>query len=194
LGLGGGQDYYGIQADIATYGKIIGGGLPCGAITGKNWIMEAIAYTGDSATDAESKPFYGGTFNGNLLTMCAGTAALQYLVDHPEIYAELDRLGNQLRDGVNRFCREQELPVQMIGVGSMFCTHFTNKNIKSVRDLAEANTEAARAFYPRLLEEGVFIPSIHMGFISAAHTEEDIGRVVFAHCNALKAVREIGLI
>lgn len=194
LGLGGGQDYYGIEADIATYGKIVGGGLPIGAVGGKDWIMKAIAYTGDQAIDAKEKAFYGGTFNGNLLTMVAGAATLRYLADHPELYTELDRLGNRLREEVNRFCREEGLPVQMTGVGSMFCTHFTEKKIESVRDLVDENMKAAKAFYPHLLQEGVFIPNIHMGFLSAAHTEEDVDRIIEAHCNALKAVRERGLL
>ncbi len=194
LGLGGGQEYYGIEADIATYGKIIGGGLPTGAVVGKDSIMEIIAYTGDAATDAKTKPFYGGTFNGNLLTMVAGAATLQYLVDHPEIYGEMDRLGNKLREGINRFCREKEFPVQMTGMGSMFCTHFTDKKIESARDLADTNLEAAAAFYPHLLKEDVFIPNIHMGFISVAHSEEDIERIIAAHCRALESVRKLELI
>ena len=193
LGLGGGQENYGIEADIATYGKIMGGGLPMGAVAGRNSIMEVIAYTGDPVIDAAKKPFYGGTFNGNLLSTVAGATTVQYLIDHPEIYPEMERLGNKLRDGVNRFCQAEGLPVQMTGVSSMFCTHFTDKEIDSVRVLADENLKAAKAFYPYLLQEGVFIPSIHMGFISAAHTEEDIDRIIQAHCQALKAVEDLGL-
>jgi glutamate-1-semialdehyde 2,1-aminomutase len=152
--------------------------------------MEGIAYTGDPAIDVRKKPFYGGTFNGNLLTMVAGATTLQYLVDHPEIYPELDRLGKKLVEGVNRFCQREGLPVQMTGISSMFCTHFTDKKIESARDLIHENMEAARAFYPYLLLEGVFIPNIHMGFISAAHSEEDVDRIIVAHCKALTKVRE----
>jgi glutamate-1-semialdehyde 2,1-aminomutase len=194
LGLGGGQEFYGIEADIATYGKIMGGGLPMGAVAGKNSIMEIIAYTGDPEIDTKKKPFYGGTFNGNLLSTIAGAATLEYLIAHPEIYPEMERLGNKLRDKVNRFCKEHNLPAQMIGLGSMFCTHFTDKEIDSVRVLADENMKAARAFYPHLLYEGVFIPNVHMGFISAAHTEEDVDRIIVAHCKALKAVRDLGLL
>jgi glutamate-1-semialdehyde 2,1-aminomutase len=128
-----------------------------------------------------------------LLTMVAGATTLQYLLDHPEIYTELDRLGDRLRGTVNAFCREQELPAQMMGVGSMFCTHFTDRKIESARDLVHQNMEAARAFYLHLLDEGVFIPNIHMGFLSAAHSEEDVDRIAAAHCSALKAVRDRGL-
>jgi glutamate-1-semialdehyde 2,1-aminomutase len=190
LSLTGGQGHYGIEADIATYGKIIGGGMAVGAVAGKDWLMEAIAYTGDVATDAKKKAFYGGTFNGNLLTMVAGATTLEYLMDHPEVYTEMERLGDKLRGSVNDFSRQEELPVQMTGIGSMFCTHFTDRKIESARDLVHENMEAARAFYPHLLDEGVFIPNIHMGFLSAAHGEEDVDRIVQAHCNALKAVKD----
>jgi glutamate-1-semialdehyde 2,1-aminomutase len=194
LGLGGGQEAYGIEADMATYGKIIGGGLAIGAVGGKDSLMEAIAYTGDAPTDGKTKAFYGGTFNGNLLTMVAGAATLQYLIDHPEVFPQMDRLGKKLRDGVNQYCKREGLPVQMAGTASMFCTHFTDKEIKSARDLIHENMEAAKAFYPYLLLEGVFVPNIHMGFISTAHTEQDIDRMIVAHCKALKKVREAGLI
>jgi glutamate-1-semialdehyde 2,1-aminomutase len=194
LGLGGGQEAYGIEADMSTYGKIIGGGLPIGAVAGKGWLMEVIAYTGDPPTDAKTKAFYGGTFNGNLLTMVAGATTVQYLIDHPEVFPQMDRFGKKLRDGVNQYCEREGLPVQMTGVASMFCTHFTDKEIRSARDLIHENMEAAKAFYPYLLLEGVFVPNVHMGFISTAHTEEDIDRIIVAHCKALKKVREAGLL
>ena len=192
LGLGGGQAYYDIEADISTFGKIIGGGLPIGAVGGKDWIMDAIAYTGEPAVDAKIKPFYGGTFNGNMLTMAAGSAALEYLKEHPEIYPQLEKKGDRLRKAVNNFCQEEELPAQMIGTGSMFCTHFTNKRIRSVRDLAEQNTKAATAFYPHLLDEGIFLPKIHMGFLSTEHRDADVERIAQGHINALKTLKQQG--
>jgi glutamate-1-semialdehyde aminotransferase len=66
--------------------------------------------------------------------------------------------------------------------------------IESARDLVSENMAAAKAFYPHLLDEGVFIPNIHMGFLSAAHTDEDVDKIIDAHCNALKRVRELGLL
>ncbi len=194
LGLGGGQETYGIEADMATYGKIIGGGLAIGAVGGKDGLMEAIDYTGDAATDAKTRAFYGGTFNGNLLTMVAGAATLQYLIDHPEVFPQMDRLGKKLRDGVNQFCKREGLPVQMTGIGSLFCTHFTDQEIRSARDLVRINAEADKAFYPYLLLEGVFVPNHHMGFLSAVHSEEDVDRMIVAHCKALTKVRKAGLI
>ena len=194
LGLGGGQEAYGIEADMATYGKIIGGGLAIGAVGGKDELMEAIDYTGDAATDAKTRAFYGGTFNGNLLTMVAGAAAVQYLIDHPEVFPQMDRLGKKLRDGVNQFCKREGFPVQMTGIASLFCTHFTDQEIRSARDLVRTNTEADKAFYPYLLLEGVFVPNHHMGFLSAVHSEEDVDRMIVAHCKALTKVRKAGLI
>lgn len=194
LGLGGGQALYDIEADISTYGKIMGGGLAIGAVGGKDAVMEAIAYTGDQDIDAKERAFYGGTFNGNLLTMVAGATTVQYLVDHPETYPELERLGDKLRKGVNDFCWKEELPAQMTGTASLFCTHFMEGPIESARDLVNENMGAAKAFYPHLLDEGVFIPNIHMGFLSAAHTDDDVEKIIDAHCKALKKVREMGLL
>jgi len=190
LGLGGGQEYYDIEPDISTFGKILGGGLPVGAVGGKEWVMEAIAYTGDLAVDAKSKAFYGGTFNGNMLTMAAGSATLEYLKTHPEIYEQMEKKGNRLRESVNQFCREEGLPAQMIGVASMFCTHFTTQEIKSARDLVEQNAKSATAFYPHLLDEGVFLPKVHMGFLSTAHSDEDVELIIEAHINALKTLKQ----
>jgi glutamate-1-semialdehyde 2,1-aminomutase len=194
LGTGGAQVYFGIDPDISTYGKIIGGGLPIGAVAGTDSVMETIAYTGNPEIDMPTKPFYGGTFNGNLLCMVAGAATLQYLVDHTEIYPEMEKRGERLRNAVNQFCRVEGLNAQMTGIASMFCTHFTKKPIDSIRVVAEENAKAAAAFYPHLLYEGIFIPNIHMGFISAAHTDEDIDRIITAHCSALKAVQKLGLL
>ena len=194
LGLGGGQEFYGIEADITTFGKIMGGGLPIGGVGGREEIMDFIAYTGDAAKDAVSKTFYGGTFNGNLLTMAAGAATVQYLNEHPEIYPQMERLGNKLKASVNAFCQEENLDVQMTGIGSMFCTHFTKRPVKSARDLVDQNLAAAQAFYPQLLLEGVFIPNIHMGFISAAHSEEDVDQIITAHINSLRALKKAGLL
>ncbi len=74
----------------------------------------------------------------------------------------------------------------------MFCTHFTDKQIKSVRDLAEQNKKAATAFYPHLLDEGIFLPKIHMGFLSAEHSDADVERIIQGHINALKALKQQG--
>jgi glutamate-1-semialdehyde 2,1-aminomutase len=194
VGLGGGQVMYDIDADLSTYGKIMGGGTPSAAVGGRAAIMDAIAYTGNPDVDGKEKPFWGGTLNGNPLSMVAGAATLEYLTAHPEIYPEMERLGRKLREKVNEFCRKEGFPVQMTGTSSMFCTHFVEGPIESVRDLVNANTAAIPLFYTHLINEGVFIPNNHMGFISAAHTEADVDKMIGAHCRALQKVREMGAV
>jgi glutamate-1-semialdehyde 2,1-aminomutase len=194
IGHRGGQDHYNIKADISTYGKIIGGGLPVGAIGGKESIMKLIASTGDTARDAKERVFYGGTFNGNLLTTAAGFSTVKYLISNPEIYSKMDMLGEKLRNSVNKFCVDENIPARMDGIASMFCTHFTINTIQSTRDLSDEKLSAASYFYCCLLMEGVFIPNVHMGFLSAAHDENDVDKIIEAHCNALLYIKELGLI
>jgi glutamate-1-semialdehyde 2,1-aminomutase len=86
------------------------------------------------------------------------------------------------------------LDARVTGIGSMFFTHFTKREINSTRDLAGQNLAARDAFYPHLLKHGVFIPDVHLGFLSASHTEKDVDAVIQAHKNALMELRDLGLL
>jgi glutamate-1-semialdehyde 2,1-aminomutase len=195
LSWGGGQEFYGVTPDFATYGKIIGGGLPVAAIAGRNEIMEMIAYTGDRAIDGTQKVFYGGTFNGNLVNLASGLAMLNHLKENKShLFNYINQQGDRLRNEVNTFCQGNEMNACVMGIGSMFFTHFTKKKITSCRDLAGQNLAARDAFYPHLLKNGVFIPDVHLGFLSAAHTEGDVDMVIRAHKNSLMELRNLGLI
>ena len=195
LAWGGAQEYFDVIPDLATYGKIIGGGLPVAAIAGRNEIMDMIAFTGDRTIDLTEKVFYGGTFNGNLLCVASGLAMLSTLKQKKDdLYDYINRQGDRLRNEVNQFCQQDRMDVQVIGIGSGFFTHFTKNEIHSTRDLAGQNLEARGAFYPHLLKNGVFIPDAHLGFLSAAHTDEDVDAVIQAHKKALMELRELGLL
>ena len=155
LAWGGGQEFYGVTPDFATYGKIIGGGLPVAAITGGDEIMEMIAYTGDRAIDGTQKVFYGGTFNGNLVNLASGLAMLNHLKENKEhLYPYVNGQGDRLRNEMNQFCQKNEMGARVAGVGSMFFTHFTKNELHSCRDLAGQNLAARDAFYPHLLRTG----------------------------------------
>jgi len=195
LAWGGGQEFFGVTPDIATYGKIIGGGLPVSAVAGRNEIMEMIAYTGERAIDTTQKVFYGGTFNGNLVQLASGLAMLTYLKEHGDkVYKYINLQGDRLRADLNEFCKKNNMLAQVTGIGSMFFTHFNNKEINSTRDLAGQNLEARAAFYPHLLKNGVFIPDAHLGFLSAAHSEKDVDLVIQAHKNTLTELRDLELL
>lgn len=184
LALGGAQEYFGIKADIATYAKIVGGGMPVGAIAGTRKVMKAIRYTGRHR-DFQDKPHYGGTFNGNAACCAAGAAVIEQLRDHPEIYAELARHGDRIRDEVNALCRKHDIGAQAIGAGSVFYTHFTRKPIQRARDLLTIDADKQRVFFLCLVRHGLFIPNMHLGMISAAHTKKDVDFIIEAHRKAL---------
>lgn len=193
LALGGAQELFDIKADIVLYGKIVGGGLPCGAIAGSKEVMEVINYTGDHDRDNLTKCHYGGTCNGNVLTMAAGRATVQYLIDHSEIYDYLNKQGAFIRNEINEFCNANGIPAQAIGEGSIFYTHFVTGPIKRTRDLNKVNKEAQHYMFLALAQHGLFIPYMHLGMMSAAHSEKDIEFVVDAHKKALLDVQRLVL-
>ncbi|HLG96928.1 MAG TPA: glutamate-1-semialdehyde 2,1-aminomutase [Bryobacteraceae bacterium] len=167
LALGGAQERYGIQPDLTTLGKIIGGGLPIAAYGGRADVMSKIAPLG---------PVYqAGTLSGNPLAVSAGIAMLRHLKAHPEIYEQLERRTAQLTASaapgitVNR-------------VGSMFTFFFTPDPVTDWESAKRSDTAGFRKFFHWMLERGVYLaPSqFEAGFVSAAHSEEDIARTVSA--------------
>jgi glutamate-1-semialdehyde 2,1-aminomutase len=127
MALGGAQEYFGIEPDIATYGKIIGGGLPIGAVGCSTEYMEKILSEDLSISIA-------GTFSGNPLTLAAGYALLGYLMENQHLYQELNAKGDRLRDGFNEFARAKGWPATMTGLASVFQTHFKEPPIETPRD------------------------------------------------------------
>lgn len=165
LAFGGAQELYGIRPDMTTIGKVIGGGLPIGAYGGRADIMSKVAPAG---------PIYqAGTLSGNPLAVSAGLAVLRHLKNHPEIYDRLDRLTAQLTAGP-----PAEITVNR--VGSMFTFFFTDKKVTDYQTAKSSDTAAFAEFHRAMLEQGIYLaPSqFEAGFVSAAHTEEDIARTV----------------
>jgi len=187
LALGGAQEYFGVKADIATYAKIVGGGMPVGAIAGTRKVMKAIAYTGKH-NDYLDKPHYGGTFNGNAACCAAGAAVVEHLRDHPELYEKMATNGERIRTEVNAFCTQHDIGAQMIGATSVFYTHFTRKPITRARDLLTVDVEKQGVFFLCLLRHGIFIPAMHLGMIGAAHSKADVDFIIDAHKKALADV------
>lgn len=185
---GGAQELFDVKADLATYGKILGGGLPIGAITGRADVMET--FTGLSAKNGI---FSGGTFSGNPLTMVAGSAAVGHLKAHPDIYPRVNGAGDRLAGAVNGFCREHQLPVQMKNVGSMFHLFFQREQIDSSRDLHAREQTAEKAFYLQTLNRGVLVPGTQRAFLSAAHTDADVDELIRVFSESLLDVQADGL-
>ncbi|MEG9476470.1 glutamate-1-semialdehyde 2,1-aminomutase [Mannheimia indoligenes] len=174
VALGGAQSYYGVTPDLTTLGKIIGGGMPVGAFGGKKEIMEHIAPTG---------PVYqAGTLSGNPIAMAAGLACL----------TELSKAGNEtilaektktLAEGFKALADKHNVPLTVQYVGGMFGLFFTEqKAITNFQEVMKCDAAKFNRFFHLMLEQGVYLaPSaFEAGFMSLAHTDEDIARTLEA--------------
>lgn len=191
---GGAQDYYGVQADIATYSKVVGAGMPLGVIAGTDEVMRVLGSTGDPARDMREKAYYGGTFNGCVPVMAVGIAVISYLAEHPEVYEKVNTLGAEIRRRLQELVRDEEYPVAIVGDGSLFMARFVPDQVKSVRDVVNENKAAVRALYPHLAKYGLFIPHGHFALVSAAHTAEDVDLIIDAYRQSFRDMRAGGLL
>ena len=188
VAFGGAQARFDVTPDIATYGKVIGGGLPVGAVAGRAELMDVF-----SGLTAERGIFSGGTFSGNPLTMAAGAAAVGHLRDHPEIYEQLEAAGNRLAGEVNAFCEARQIPAQMKHVGSMFHLFFQREPLESMRDVRATDPTAEKAFYLHALNRGVLVPGTQRAFLSAAHGDAEIDKLIHTFTGSLADVQAEGL-
>lgn len=190
LAYGGGQESFDIVPDLAAFGKAMGGGIPIGCVAGREDIMRLLL-----GLEVEKGVFTGGTFTGNPLSMAAGTAAVQYMHDHPEIYDHMITQGNRMTAGFNAFCAEHQMPVQMKNVSSMFHIFFQRQPVERMFDVHEESlVEAQQAFFLHCLNYGVLISGANRCYISATHSSEDIDTMIEVFQKALLDVREDGLL
>ncbi|HEX5570437.1 MAG TPA: glutamate-1-semialdehyde 2,1-aminomutase, partial [Ktedonobacterales bacterium] len=178
---GGAQALYSIQPDMTCLGKIVGGGLPAAAYGGRREIMSLVSPSG---------PVYqAGTLSGNPLAMAAGTAQLEML-KQPGVYERLDALTTALAEGIGAAAREAGVAVYQTRVGSMFTTFFTAEPVVDEATAKRADTKAFAAFFGALLDQGVYIaPSqFEAGFVSLAHSDDDIARTLAAAQVAMRQV------
>jgi glutamate-1-semialdehyde 2,1-aminomutase len=180
VSLGGAQQVYGIQPDLTTLGKIIGGGLPCGAFGGRADIMDFLAPLG---------PVYqAGTLSGNPLAMAAGIATLRHLIIHEEeVYHGLEQTTGTIAEGVGRIAHEVGVPMTVNRVGSMFTWFFTDQPVTSFASAATSDTVAFGRFHRAMLDAGVWFPpsQFEAAFISTAHSQAEVGIVLEAARGAL---------
>ena len=167
LGLGGAQQRFGIKPDLTTLGKIIGAGLPMAAYGGRADVMSKVAPTG---------PIYqAGTLSGNPLAVSAGIAMLRYLKSHPEVYDVIERRAAQLT-------AQAPSGITINRVGSMFTFFFSSEPVTGWESAKRSDTGQFKQFFHWMLDRGIYLaPSqFEAGFVSAAHSEEDIARTVAA--------------
>ena len=172
LSPGGAQAYYGVRADLVTYGKIIGGGMPVGAYGGSRKLMELVAPLG---------PVYqAGTLSGNPVAMAAGLAQLKILNSTPEIYTELERRGDMLQEGLRDAL--SGLPAQVNRVGSILTVFFTQQPVTGYEQAKSSDLERFKRWYLGLLQRGIYAaPSqFEAMFLSAVHTDAQIAQIIQA--------------
>ena len=170
---GGAQQLYGIQPDLTTLGKIIGGGLPVGAYGGNAALMDLVAPAG---------PVYqAGTLSGNPLAVAAGLKTLE-LLRRPGFYERLEALAARLAAGVQGEAARAGVALTVNRVGSMFTPFFTPDPVTDYASAKKADTAAFGRFFRTLLERGVYLPpsQFEAAFVSSAHSEEDINATVEA--------------
>ena len=168
LGFTGAQGYFGVDADLVTYGKIIGAGMPVGAYGGKREIMSCVAPVG---------PVYqAGTLSGNPVAMAAGLAQLTILKDHPEIYQELNEKGDWFYGEVKRLLEKTELPAQATSCGSLGCIFFTNTPVVNYETAKTSDTSLYASYFKHMLENHIYLAPAQFEamFLSAAHTREEL--------------------
>jgi glutamate-1-semialdehyde 2,1-aminomutase len=180
LSLGGAQQVYDVRPDLTTLGKILGGGLPCGAFGGRADIMEKLAPLG---------PVYqAGTLSGNPLAMAAGMATLDHLISHEQdVYNGLENTTAIIAEGVGRIALEVGIPMMVNRVGSMFTWFFTDRPVTDFASAAESDTVSFGRFHRAMLEAGVWLPpsQFEAAFCSTAHREAEVGMVLEAARRAL---------
>ncbi len=188
LAPGGAQEYYGVIPDVSTYGKVAGGGLPLGAVGGTAEAMRLMEFDADFARSI----LVAGTFNGNPLTVAAGTAVLRRLSQEPQLYARLNAMGDRIRSELNGFAREGGYPAIATGVGSMIALHAVRGPVKSVRDLRQGNRVASAGLGLLYRRDGLHITPSH-GFVSTAHSDGDVTRLIEIYKSAMQELRRQGV-
>lgn len=177
---GGAQEIFGIQADIVTYGKVIGAGMPVGAFAGKKEIMEQITPTG--------KIYQAGTLSGNPIAMSAGFALLGVLKEHPEIYSELAQKTAHLKEGLENVFTEAGIPHTINHMGSMISIFFREGPVRNFTEVAQADKEKFKKFFHAMLRRGIYLPPspFECYFLNNALSYQDIEQTIQAAKESLK--------
>ena len=174
LAPGGAQAYFGVRADLVTFGKIIGGGMPVGAYGGRRELMELVAPSG---------PVYqAGTLSGNPVAMAAGLAQLRILKENPRIYTRLAELGAQLAEGLRERAKRAGVSAQVNQLGSLLSIFFTDRPVDSFAAAKSSDLDRFARYYRAMLSQGIYAAPAQFEamFLCAEHTEEDLEQILRA--------------
>jgi glutamate-1-semialdehyde 2,1-aminomutase len=182
LAQGGAQERLKIDADLLTYGKVIGAGMPVGAFAGKKQIMEHISPLGNV--------YQAGTLSGNPLAMIAGYTLLKELKNNPGIYKELEDKGKYLKDGLQKTFEEATIPFVINQIGSMISVHFSEKPVTDFACASAANNTLFNKFFHAMLNRGIYLPpsAFESWFLSNALSKEDLDNTINAAKESLKEI------
>ncbi len=172
LGFTGAQGFFGVDADLVTYGKILGAGMPVGAYGGKREIMSCVSPLG---------PVYqAGTLSGNPVAMAAGLAQLRILNENPQIYEELNEKGAWFFDQMRRITAKSRFPVQVSDCCSLGCLFFTGEKVQDYASAKTSDTKRYADYFGYMLDHGVYLAPAQFEamFLSAAHTREELQSVL----------------
>ena len=174
LAKGGAQEVFGIRADIVTFGKVIGGGLPVGAFAANKEIMSYLA--------PEGPVYQAGTLSGNPLAMSAGLAMLTALNEHPEVYESLAKKTAYLHQGFEEVLQRAGIPHQINSFGSMFTLFFTESPVTNFVSSSKSDTQRFKRYFHGMLREGIYLPpsGFESYFLNDAITYDDLDKTIKA--------------
>lgn len=177
LATGGAQERLHVNADLVTYGKVIGGGLPVGAFGGKKEIMQQIAPLGNV--------YQAGTLSGNPIAMIAGFTMLRYLKNNPSTYKELDKKTEYLKNELHKILNEKSISHRINQIGSMISLHFCEHDVIDFESASNSNISMFNKLFHHMLENGIYLPpsAYESWFLSNALSFTDIEKT----CSALRS-------
>lgn len=182
LAPGGAQERLGVRADLVTYGKVIGGGLPVGAFGGRADIMQCIAPLGNV--------YQAGTLSGNPIAMIAGYTTLKTLNENRDIYTTIDATTAQLHEGLSDVLNASGRKYVINRFGSMISVHFSDKPVTNFADAASADNASFASFFHHMLDRGIYLPpsAFETWFISSAVSGDEVAKTIVAAKDSLAAM------
>jgi glutamate-1-semialdehyde 2,1-aminomutase len=186
---GGAQEYYGVTPDLTTLAKIVAGGLPGGAVTGKREVLSMLAHRGDPAWDRTRRVAHAGTFNANPLSAAAAIATLELCAD-ASLQTRANKVGEEMRRALNDAAKRAGVPAVVYGEASIYHVSFDGKPGLAGFDRPRRG-DLYQLLRCALLNEGVDCSQNH-GWISAVHGDEEIAKSVAAYERAFRAMAADG--
>lgn len=182
LALGGAQEFFGVRADLVTFGKIIGGGMPVGAYAGRRELMGQVA--------PEGPVYQAGTLSGNPVAMAAGLAQLRILREHPEYYTQIAENAVLLAQRLRKSAQKHGVPMQVNQCGALVCPYFTGTPVVSFDGAKSSDTVLFRDYFHQMLSRGIYLaPSQYEAvFVNVSHSRQEIETACAAADESLAAV------